>query len=130
MLNKEKLPYDGRKISKIPFKVLDAPSLKDDFYLNLLDWGSNNMLGVGLGSCIYLWDANSMKVTKLYDLGSTDSVTSICWSPHGNQVAVGTDLGGIQIWDTVKMELVRSMDGHLGRVGVLTWNTSLLSSGS
>lgn len=25
-----------RKISKIPFKVLDAPNLQDDFYLNLL----------------------------------------------------------------------------------------------
>lgn len=25
-----------RKINKVPFKVLDAPSLQDDFYLNLL----------------------------------------------------------------------------------------------
>lgn len=27
-----------RKIGKVPFKVLDAPSLQDDFYLNLVDW--------------------------------------------------------------------------------------------
>lgn len=27
-----------RKISKTPFKILDAPALQDDFYLNLLDW--------------------------------------------------------------------------------------------
>lgn len=27
-----------RQISKIPFKVLDAPALKDDYYLNLVDW--------------------------------------------------------------------------------------------
>ena len=27
-----------RKIPKIPFKVLDAPALKDDYYLNLVDW--------------------------------------------------------------------------------------------
>jgi len=27
-----------RKISKKPYKVLDAPNLQDDFYLNLLDW--------------------------------------------------------------------------------------------
>lgn len=26
------------KIPKAPFKVLDAPALKDDFYLNLIDW--------------------------------------------------------------------------------------------
>jgi len=29
-----------RKIPKAPFKVLDAPALKDDYYLNLLDWSS------------------------------------------------------------------------------------------
>jgi len=38
------------KIPKAPFKVLDAPALKDDFYLNLIDWSSQNTLAVGLGS--------------------------------------------------------------------------------
>ena len=27
-----------RRFAKHPFKVLDAPALRDDFYLNLLDW--------------------------------------------------------------------------------------------
>jgi cell division cycle 20-like protein 1 (cofactor of APC complex) len=71
-------PYkQQRKIPKVPFKVLDAPALQDDFYLNLVDWSSNNVLAVGLGSCIYLWSATTSKVTKLYDLGSQDSVTSV-----------------------------------------------------
>ena len=38
-----------RKISKIPYKILDAPMLCDDFYLNLLDWSANNVLAVALG---------------------------------------------------------------------------------
>jgi WD40 repeat protein len=46
-----------RKISKMPCKVLDAPALQDDFYLNLIDWSCNNQLAVGLGNCIYLWNA-------------------------------------------------------------------------
>lgn len=29
-----------RKIAKSPFKVLDAPLLQDDFYLNLVDWSA------------------------------------------------------------------------------------------
>lgn len=37
-----------RKISKFPYKVLDAPALQDDFYLNLLDWSPLNYIGVGL----------------------------------------------------------------------------------
>ena len=68
----------SRKISKIPFKVLDAPELQDDFYLNLVDWSAQNVLSVGLGSCVYLWSACTSQVTKLCDLTSdNDSVTSV-----------------------------------------------------
>lgn len=59
----------SRKISKIPYKVLDAPALQDDFYLNLVDWSSTNNLAVGLSNCIYIWSASNSKVTKLHDLG-------------------------------------------------------------
>lgn len=51
-----------RKISRIPFKVLDAPELQDDFYLNLVDWSAQNVLSVGLGSCVYLWNAFTSQV--------------------------------------------------------------------
>ncbi|VDM29738.1 unnamed protein product, partial [Toxocara canis] len=46
-----------RKVPKNPYKVLDAPELQDDFYLNLVDWSSQNMLSVGLNTCVYLWSA-------------------------------------------------------------------------
>lgn len=68
-----------RAVSKVPYKVLDAPELADDFYLNLVDWGSTNILGVGLGSCVYMWNSASGLVTKLCDLGTDDNVTSVSW---------------------------------------------------
>jgi len=68
-----------RTVSKVPYKVLDAPELADDFYLNLVDWGSTNILGVGLGSCVYMWNSASGMVTKLCDLGTDDTVTSVSW---------------------------------------------------
>ena len=43
-------------------QVLDAPLLQDDFYLNLVDWSSQNLLAVGLGSSVYLWSASTSKV--------------------------------------------------------------------
>lgn len=67
-----------RAVSKVPYKVLDAPDLADDFYLNLVDWGSQNILGVGLGSCVYMWNSSSGRVTKLCEL-TDDSVTSVSW---------------------------------------------------
>lgn len=69
----------NRKISKNPYKVLDAPALTDDFYLNLIAWSNKNILAVGLGNCIYLWDAVTTKVTRLCELPN-DSITSVCWS--------------------------------------------------
>ena len=48
-----------RKIAKIPFKVLDAPSLIDDFYLDLIDWSESNVLAVALNHSVYIWDASN-----------------------------------------------------------------------
>jgi cell division cycle 20-like protein 1 (cofactor of APC complex) len=48
-----------RKIPKTPFKVLDAPMLQDDFYLNLVDWSSTNNLAVGLNGAVYVWSASN-----------------------------------------------------------------------
>ena len=42
--------------------------------MNLVDWSSQNILAVGLGSCVYLWSASTSKVTKLYDLGAAEYV--------------------------------------------------------
>lgn len=119
-----------RKIARSPYKVLDAPALQDDFYLNLVDWSSHNVLAVGLGTCVYLWSASSSKVTKLCDLGPTDSVCSVGWTQRGTYLAVGTNLGEVQLWDATKCRKVRTMGGHRTRVGTLAWSSHLLSSGS
>lgn len=75
----------ARKISKMPFKILDAPELQDDFYLNLVDWSSTNILSVGLGFSVYLWSACTSQVTRLCDFSSTgNSITSVSWSERVN----------------------------------------------
>ncbi|MQL68520.1 hypothetical protein Taro_000847 [Colocasia esculenta] len=123
-------PKVSRKVPRSPYKVLDAPALQDDFYLNLVDWSSNNVLAVGLGNCVYLWNACSSKVTKLCDMGLDDSVCSVGWSQRGGHLAVGTNLGKVQIWDASRCQRIRSMEGHRLRVGSLAWSSTILSSGS
>jgi cell division cycle 20-like protein 1 (cofactor of APC complex) len=119
-----------RKVSKLPFKVLDAPQLQDDFYLNLVDWSSQNMLAVGLGTEVYIWSACTSRVTKLCETQYSDSITSVAWSQKGRHLSVGMSNGETQIWDTNQLELVRTLDGHNGRVGVSAWNGSMLATGS
>ncbi|EPS70059.1 hypothetical protein M569_04702, partial [Genlisea aurea] len=119
-----------RKVPRSPYKVLDAPALQDDFYLNLVDWSSHNVLAVGLGNCVYLWHASSSKVVKLCDLGADDSVCSVGWSHRGTHLAVGSSNGKLQLWDASHCKRIRSMEGHRLRVGALAWSSSVLSSGS
>ncbi|KAI8930190.1 putative subunit of the anaphase promoting complex [Entophlyctis helioformis] len=119
-----------RHIAKTPYKVLDAPELQDDFYLNLVDWSAGNQLSVGLGSCVYLWHAKSHAVTKLCDLGQNDHVTSVSWIQRASHLAVGTNKGLVQIWDVERSKLVRQFTGHQGRVGALAWNANVLTSSS
>uniref|UniRef100_A0A3B3ZT36 Fizzy-related protein homolog n=1 Tax=Periophthalmus magnuspinnatus TaxID=409849 RepID=A0A3B3ZT36_9GOBI len=113
-----------RKISKIPFKVLDAPELQDDFYLNLVDWSSLNVLSVGLGTCVYLWSACTSQTVRSVCGGR---FCHICW---GNLVAVGTHKGYVQIWDAGAGKKLFALEGHTARVGALAWNADQLSSGS
>ncbi|KAI9032314.1 WD40-repeat-containing domain protein [Hyaloraphidium curvatum] len=126
LLSPRKTP---RHISKTPYKVLDAPDLQDDFYLNLVDWGSGNVLGVGLGHCVYLWNANTSIVTKLCELTS-EAVTSVQWMPRGNQIAIGTAKGSVQLWDVAREKKIRQFDNHTGRVGTMASLDNILTSGS
>jgi cell division cycle 20-like protein 1 (cofactor of APC complex) len=138
-----------RYVNKVPYKVLDAPDLQDDFYLNLVDWGSSNVLGVGLGNSVYMWNSNTGRVTKLCELRD-DTVTSVSWIQRvckflytlakilwfgtdieqGTHLAIGTGKGFVQIWDADHCRRLRTMIGHTNRVGALAWNDHILTSGS
>lgn len=127
LLSPRKTP---RHVSKVPYKVLDAPDLADDFYLNLVDWGSNDILAVGLGPSVYLWTRETGKVNTLCTLEGGDNVTSVSWIQRGTHLAVGTSKGLLQIWDTVGQKRLRTMTGHTSRISSLAWNAHILSTGS
>lgn len=80
---------------------MDAPNLQDDFYLNLVDWSQSNQLAVALGTSVYIWNANTVDVSELTNIGDLNQVTSVAWSDinRGNYLSVGTLDGKIQIWD-------------------------------
>ena len=119
----------SRHIPNAPERILDAPELLDDYYLNLLDWSSTNVLGVALGASVYLWNANDGSIDQLMETSADSHVTSLSWIEQGHYMAVGTSDHKVQIWDVAKKKQLRSMDGHSQRVGALAWNGPMLSSG-
>jgi cell division cycle 20-like protein 1 (cofactor of APC complex) len=120
-----------RKISKYPFKILEAPCIQDDFYLNLVDWSSQNVLAVALKDSVYLLNIGTSCITKLFSAPDEELVTSVSWADHGQLLAVGTGRGLVHIWDVPSSKCVRSMIGHKSRVSALSWNASgVVSSGA
>ncbi|GMH39224.1 hypothetical protein BSKO_07122 [Bryopsis sp. KO-2023] len=120
-----------RNICRSAFKVLDAPDLRDDFYLNLMDWSSSNILAIGLGTVIYMWNATTQEVTRLHDLAvDHDDICSVAWSRISGYLAVGTRRGIVQLWDPNEKKKIRDIEGHWGRVGVVRWGPHTLASGS
>lgn len=125
-----------RKIPKTPFKILDAPGLADDFYLNNVEWSSRNVIGVGLGSSVYLWSAHTSRATKLDDLhahanSEGDEVASVSFSEAGNFLAVGTRAGSVKLYDVETNQVLRTYsNAHDGRIGCTAWNAHVLATGS
>lgn len=119
-----------RAIASQPEKILDAPDLTNDWYLNLLSWSGSNKLAVALNSSVYLWDAVTGSTTCLLNTPENESVTSLSWIQEGNQLAVGTSLNVVEIWDADTSTRLRKMLGHSQRISSLDWNSYMLTSGS
>ena len=119
-----------RRVATAPERVLDAPGLVDDYYLNLLDWSSQNQVAIGLERNVYVWTAESGTVSQLLEAPADTYVSSVKWSGDGAYVGVGLGSGEVQIWDVEERTKLRSMFGHETRVGVMGWNKHTLSTGA
>ncbi|KAH6910801.1 WD repeat-containing protein slp1 [Coprinopsis sp. MPI-PUGE-AT-0042] len=118
-----------RKIPTQPERVLDAPGMMDDFYLNLLSWSVQNCVAVALDTSTYIWRADTGAVTQLGDAPEGSYVSSVDFSNDGNFLGVGLSTGEVELWDAETGQKLRTMSGHVGQVATLSWHQHLLSSG-
>ena len=122
----------SRHIPSAPSRILDAPDLLDDYYLNLLSWNDANVLSVVLGQTVYMWNATSGDIQELctYDRSAESYISSVAWVQQGgSHLALGTSDGTVELWDVHANKKLRTMNGHSDRVGALSWNEHTLSSG-
>mgnify|MGYP001579757858 FL=1 len=109
----------------------------DDYYLNLLDWSSTNLVAIALAESVYVWNAESGEVNSLCSVGGDDGqseggdeyVCSVKFAEDGTYLAVGLSSGPIRVYDVTTSALVRTMSGPLSRVPSLSWSGAVLSSG-
>uniref|UniRef100_A0A0X3Q0A4 CDC20/Fizzy WD40 domain-containing protein n=1 Tax=Schistocephalus solidus TaxID=70667 RepID=A0A0X3Q0A4_SCHSO len=129
-------PKITRFIPTKPDKVLDAPEIINDYYLNILDWSADFNIAVALDRDVYLWNARSGSIKLLMSTGlEGEHITSVRWSTvDANIIAVGTSYGRVELWSASEGALMRTMvmsgDNGASRVPVLAWREHIISSGS
>jgi cell division cycle 20, cofactor of APC complex len=118
----------SRKIATQPERVLDAPGMVDDFYLNLLSWSVQNVVAVALAENTYIWKADTGTVVQVGEAPEGTYVSSLSFSNDGSFLGVGIGSGEVELWDVETGQKLRSMGGHQAQVAALSWHGHILSS--
>lgn len=109
------------------------PDYSNDYYSNLIDWGKDNYVCIGVKECIYIWKDEYISNLPIMTLNTINNINTSfvsCCPTSSNYIAVGTEDNYINIWDYSIGKQVRKLKGHSERSGVCDWNEHILSTGS
>ncbi|KAM0686303.1 ubiquitin-protein transferase activating protein [Conglomerata obtusa] len=116
---------ENRLISHSPYKILDAPGVADDFYLNILDWSVTNQINIGLSDSLYQYNVNTKSVNEILKLNGN----IICGvRSKGNYIAVGSNDGMLYVMDG--MHEILKYKTNDARVCSIDWNDTVVSVGT
>ncbi|OMJ94106.1 hypothetical protein SteCoe_2736 [Stentor coeruleus] len=110
-------------------KILDAPDIVDDYYLNLLSWSDSNTLSVALKNSLYFWNGNTGSASLFLEYPSS-IITSVSFMPGSKSLAISDSTHTVKIFDIEKSSEIRSFKNHTDRISSLSWNNYVLSTGS
>lgn len=129
----KKKTKEHQEINTTETRILDAPGICNDYYSSIMDWGVySNMVGVALGSDLYVWKeirGGVREPTLLTTLANDEKVMSVLMG-HDNYVMIGTEEGRIEVWDFARELQIRTLRGHTAHIGTLDQHQHILSSGS
>lgn len=116
---------EERIIDTYPLRILDAPGVSDDFYLNLLDW-TDNRISIALGDTVYCYNVDTKEVNEIFSCeNSYVSAVKGC----GDVLAIGDSKGQIHLYDWEKGEIAETRAMHTTRVCSIAFSEKMMSSG-
>ena len=124
-----------KSIPKTAYKVLDAPNLRDDFYLHLVDWSKQDIVAVGLDSKLYTWNAKYSEVSLLSDLDDYyNYYSSLAYNNDGKILISCSNDGTIFVRNVEKSKNVKIYrefsEGRICVVSPMNLNPNLFSIGA
>lgn len=115
---------ESRAVATTPYRILDAPGIYDDFYLNLLDWHHDDIY-IGLGQSVYQYNCVTKKVGEICTAQNTN-ITAV--KAGGESVCIGLENGQVIIMQN-EIEVKRITVDET-RVGCLDMCGSLVTVGT
>uniref|UniRef100_A0A914Q9K4 Anaphase-promoting complex subunit 4-like WD40 domain-containing protein n=1 Tax=Panagrolaimus davidi TaxID=227884 RepID=A0A914Q9K4_9BILA len=121
-----------RVYPKVPVQSIDAPGMAADYYYNIIDWSSKNLVAVALEDKVYTFNVQTSVSTLFKDFESNAiKVTSLKFSKDGAFLAVGLDNGYIHLFKTETQQFLRKFGTGNWRICSATWaSCGLLSFGN
>jgi WD40 repeat protein len=119
-----------RVLNTNPIRVLDAPQLRSYPATQLLHWGSNDKVIVGLTSSVFMWDASTDQSARVVDMPSHLAVRCVQWVHRCLGVAIAATDGTIGILDIQTGAYLRSLRPLEGTVSQLAVEGSTLAAAS
>ena len=106
----QRYPKSNRNISAIPFRVLDAPHIRDDYYCSILAYSyTAHTLAVAIGSHVYIWtEEGGVHNPPLMPCRLQNYVTSVSFSStNGGHaiLAVARQNGQVTLWSVLEDRL-------------------------
>ncbi|KAI2777582.1 WD40 repeat-like protein [Daldinia loculata] len=120
-----KIQREERCLPNAPFKVLDAPGLRDDFYCSVMAYSRTcNTLAVGLGNLLYGWSEASGVTLLNAGLKDGSWLTSVAFSSEkgGKSIlAFGRSSGLLSLVSLFDSLLPRFETYHPAPIACLSW---------
>ena len=123
-----------KSIPKTAYKVLDAPNLRDDFYLHLVDWSKQDVVAVGLDNKLYTWNAKFSEVSFISELEDYENYySSLSYNVDGQLLISCANDGNIYIRDVDKSKnekiFTKLSNGRICAISPMNLNPNIFSLG-
>ncbi|KAI1343637.1 hypothetical protein F5Y15DRAFT_171714 [Xylariaceae sp. FL0016] len=116
---------EERILPNAPFKVLDAPGLRDDFYCSIMAYSKTcKTLAVGLGNCLYGWSERSGVSLLCAGIEDGSWLTSVAFSSNQGEksiLAFGRSNGLLSLMSLFDSLLPRFEIQQPSSVACLAW---------
>ena len=117
--------YEMRHIPTTPYRILDAPGVINDYYLNNLDWVENRIT-ISLKDTVYSYNVDTKEVNEIF-ANKNGYICSV--KADHNNIFIGDSQGVLRVYDLEKNELISEIHIHHTRVSSLSINGNILTSG-